>query len=223
MLKTLRRWGNSYTEQGRYSPVGIAFHWIMAGLVIFQLLYGWTMERYLVGGDRIAAYALHSHFGLSILLLAVLRFVWRLLITDPINDADAPGWQSTVAHATHVVFYFLFALLPLSGWIMWSAIQPAEPLFLAGLVPVPPMPFHDLSPGWQQQILAWSEDAHLLGIIGLMLLVPLHIGAALKHHFWNRHDVLEGILPEVPDDYSHPEGKRYSPRRVQSRAREVEG
>ena len=44
-----------------------------------------------------------------------------------------------------------------------------------------------------------------IGIVGLALLVPLHVGAALKHHFWDRHDVLEGMLPEIPDDPGPPE------------------
>ena len=35
--------------------------------------------------------------------------------------------------------------------------------------------------------------------VTLLVLVPLHVGAALKHHFWDHHDVLEGMLPDIPD------------------------
>jgi cytochrome b561 len=82
---------------------------------------------------------------------------------------------------------------------MWSAIQPARPLQLAGLIPLPPMPFYDLSPAWQFRVLDIAQDLHIAGVIGLTLLLPMHIGAALKHHFWNRDDVVEGILPEIRD------------------------
>ena len=210
--RLVRRWAVSYTKNGKYSPIGVWFHWIMAGLVLFQLGSGWLMSRYPVGGDKLATYALHSQLGLTILTLAILRFAWRLFVPDPINDADAPGWQSTVSHFVAATFYMLFALLPLSGWAMWSAIQPVEPLYIAGLVEVPPMPFHTLSPAWQFEVLDWAESLHVLGVIGLALLVPLHVGAALKHHFWDRDDVVTGILPEIRDDQTAPDHKQYTPR-----------
>lgn len=207
----IRAWARSYTREGKYSPVGVWFHWIMAALVLFQLVYGWGMSREATGGEKLAAYALHSEIGLTILLLAMARFAWRLLIPGPINDADAPGWQATAAQATHVLFYGLFALLPLSGWAMWSAIQPVEPLRVAGLLPLPPLPFHTLSRAWQFQVLDWAESLHLLGVVGLTLVIPLHVGAALKHHFWDRDDVVIGILPEIRDDPSAPDHAQYNP------------
>lgn len=185
----------------------------MAALVIWQLLAGWQMERLPVGGDRIGAYQQHNATGLLILLLAALRFVWRMIVPGPVNDADTPGWQATAAHWTHVAFYGLFALLPLSGWAMWSAIDPAAPLSIAGIVPVPPLPLESLSLSWKMAILEGAEGVHGAGIVGLALLVPMHAGAALKHHFWDRHDVLEGMLPEIPDSESHPAGERHDPPR----------
>lgn len=211
MIKQIRRWARRHSKRGRYTPVGIAFHWLMAALVLYQLGAGWMMERMLVGADKLAAYQSHSEIGLALLLLAALRGVWRLIVPAPINDADDLGWQTTAAHATHILFYALFALLPISGWMMWSAIQPAAPLTLAGMVPVPAMPFHAVAPEWRWWILDLAERAHGVGIVGLTLLVPLHVGAALKHHFWNRHDVLEGMLPEIPDDLGHPQGTRHRP------------
>lgn len=211
MIRQLRRWARRQTRRGRYTPVGITFHWIMAALVIYQLIAGWRIERLAVGGERLGAYAEHSAIGLLILLLAALRYAWRLIIPGPVNDADIPGWESRIADVTHVVFYALFALLPLSGWAMWSAIAPAQPLYLAGILPFPQMPFESLSIGWQMRVLEAAEWLHGLGIVGLALLVPAHVGAALKHHFWDRHDVLEGMLPEVDDRHHlHPAGGEHA-------------
>ena len=210
-IQQWREWAESYRERGKYTPVGVAFHWIMAAVVIFQLISGWLMERRLVGADKLDAYARHSEIGLTLLLLGALRLLWRLIIPGPINDADKQGWRSTVAHGIHVAFYALFVLVPLSGWAMWSAIQPAQPLSIAGLVDLPPMPFYDLSPEWQAQVLDWSMTVHIVGIFALALLIPAHAIAAIKHHFWDRDDVLEGMFPEVPDDASHPAGVKYSP------------
>ena len=121
-----REWSVSYRERGKYTPVGVAFHWIMAAVVMWQLVTGWRMQRYLVGPDKLEAYAVHSEVGLTLLVLGALRLLWRLIVPGPINDADKQGWRTTVAHATHAIFYALFTLLPLSGWAMWSAIQPAR-------------------------------------------------------------------------------------------------
>jgi cytochrome b561 len=211
MIKLLQSWSQSYRDRGKYTPVGVAFHWTMAALVIYQLASGWLMDRLLVGADKLNAYQLHTEIGLTLLLLGILRLVWRLMVPGPINDADNQGWRSTAAHALHHAFYALFAILPLSGWIMWSAIQPAQPLHLAGFVPLPAMPLHDLSPEWQFLVLDYAEGVHLAGIITLTLLVPAHAGAAIKHHFWDRDDVFAGMLPEIPDTSWHPGGPNYSP------------
>ena len=216
MSEALREWAERYRARGKYTPVGVAFHWTMAAVVIYQLYSGWAMQRYLVGPDKLRAYELHTEIGLSILVVGALRLLWRLIVPGPINDADSMGWKTTVAHAMHAAFYALFVLMPLSGWITWSAIQPAQPLQLAGLISVPTMPFQDFSPEWQHWVLQTAEDLHVIGAIGLVLLIPAHAGAAIKHHFWDRDDVFEGMLPEVPDARGHPKGPQYSPQAEQS-------
>lgn len=210
MIRRIQRWSQSYRDRGKYTPVGVAFHWVMAAVVIYQLVSGWMMQRYPVGPDKLDVYKLHSEIGLTLLVLGILRLLWRLMVPGPINEADNKGWRSTIAHATHAVFYALFTLLPLSGWAMWSAIQPARPLHLAGILPVPAMPFHSVSPEWRYWLLDTAENIHVVGVIVLTLLVPAHAAAAIKHHFWDRDDVLEGMMPEVPDARQHPEGPHYS-------------
>lgn len=206
-----QEWSVSYRDRGKYTPVGVAFHWTMAAIVIWQLITGWAMGRYLVGAAKLDAYELHSEIGLTVLALGVLRLLWRLIVPGPINDADNQGWRTTVAHALHAIFYVLFALLPLSGWAMWSAITPARDLHLAGFIPLPAMPFQDFSPELQFWVLETAMDIHVACVILLALVIPAHALAAIKHHFWDKDDVLEGMLPEVPDTQKHPKGPNYSP------------
>ena len=199
MIERLRAWGNSYTAQGRFSPVGIAFHWIMAALILFQLGWGFWTDWMMPGGDKVRAYQIHSAAGLPVLLLAIGRVLWRMLIDDPDNDADNLGWQTTVAHVTAMLFYLTFFTLPLSGWVMWSSIAAPGPLYLGGVIPWPQVPLDGLAQLTRYAILDLAEDVHVASIILLLVLIPAHVGAALKHHFWDRHDVLTGMLPEVPD------------------------
>src|SRR5690606_8275789 len=137
VIGKLRAWARRHTEQDRYSPVGIAFHWVMAFLVLFQLGWGWWTGFLHPGGDKLQAYQIHAAVGLPILVLALGRVAWRLLIPGPVNDADKGGWQTQAAYLTHYLFYLCFFALPLSGWVMWSSVAEPGPLYLAGVVPWP--------------------------------------------------------------------------------------
>ena len=211
MIERLRAWGNSYTSRGRYSPVGIAFHWVMAALVLFQLGWGFWTDLMMPGGDKVIAYQVHSAAGLPVLLLAIGRIFWRALITDPYNDADRQGWQTRVAHATAILFYITFFTLPLSGWVMWSSVAAPGPLYLGGVIPWPQIPLESVDPLTRYALLDLAEDVHSGSVILLLVLIPAHVGAALKHHFWDRHDVLRGMLPEVPDWEGRPAGSPNNP------------
>ena len=212
MLEELRRWARRHTEEDRYSPVGVAFHWVMTALVLFQIGWGFWTDVMMPGGDKIAAYQVHSAAGLPILILAVLRGFWRILIPGPENDADRLGFQTLVAHATHILFYICFFGLPISGWVMWSSIASPGPLYLAGVLPWPQLPLETLGPSERFLLLDAAETVHRYLVILLLVLIPAHVGAALKHHFWDRHDVLRGMLPEIPDWEDPQAAGRHRPR-----------
>ena len=212
MIRALRAWARTHSERSRYTPVGIAFHWVMAFLVLFQLGWGYYTSWLPAGGDKLFAYQVHSSVGLPILLLAIARFGWRLMIPGPENDADRQGWQTQVAYAFHYLFYVAFFGLPLSGWAVWSSVAEPGPLYLGGVLPWPQLPFDQLSLTLRWRILDWAEDIHLALVIMLLIIVPMHVGAALKHHFWDRHDVLRGMLPEIPDAEDPREASSHRPR-----------
>lgn len=199
MIRAIQEWAACHTAERRYSPVGVGFHWVMAALITTQVFWGWHMSRLPVGGDKLEAYRVHSELGLAMLVLAALRLLWRTIVPGPLNDADYLGWQTRLAYVTHGLFYICFFGLPLSGWAMWSALGDGPPLELLG-VAWPQMPFHDVPIAVQWAILDWAEGIHALLVFLLLVMVPLHVGAALKHHFWDKHDVLIGMLPELEAD-----------------------
>lgn len=198
LIGNVLQWAAGHHDEGRYSPVAILFHWTMAALVLFQLFWGWWMGRLPVGGDKVAAHDLHYLVGVLMLVLATGRGAWRLLAPGPINDADKPGWESTAAHVTHYLFYLCLFGLPLSGWAMISATGREQDLSLLGVLPWPLMPFADLAPAVRWRIEAASEWMHWGLIVTLLVLVPIHVGGALKHQFIERDDVLHGMLPILP-------------------------
>lgn len=208
MIRQIQEWAARHTAERRYSPVGQVFHWVMAVLISFQLYWGWHMSRLDAGAEKLRGYEIHAELGLLMLILALLRVIWRMIVPGPINDADRLGWQTMAAYVTHVLFYICFFGLPLSGWAMWSALGDAPPLSIAGLVAWPQMPFHDVPQPVQWLVLDWSKGIHAALIFLLVAMIPMHVGAALKHHFWDKHDVLKGMLPELPGDES-PEAPRH--------------
>ncbi|MEH6664288.1 MAG: cytochrome b [Brevundimonas sp.] len=195
MIGRLREWADSHTSEGRWTPVAITFHWTMAALVLFQLVWGWWTSGIPVGGDKVAAYQIHANTGLLILLLAVLRAIWRLMIPGPINDADDPGWESTVSRITHFLFYIFIVGLPLSGWLMLSATAPEMQLMLGGVIPAPRLPVGTLSQEGLWQVQWAAERIHFFMVWGITFLIMGHVAAVVKHYVFDKDNVLPGMLP----------------------------
>ena len=204
---SVRSWATCYTREGRFSPVGVFFHWLMAILIVVQLALGWLLSAMPAGGGKLAGYALHGTIGVAIFAIAVFRIIWRTMVPDPYNAADRQGWRTTVAYVVEHLFYLTFFILPLSGWAMWSSV--ASPGSIRFVISWPQLPFYDLETWRQWAILDVAEDVHLIFAWLLMLMIPLHVGAALKHHFWDRDDVLQGMLPQIPDAEMPPEVPRH--------------
>jgi len=198
LIVNILEWAAGHHDEGRYSPVAIVFHWTMAVLVVFQLGWGWWMGRLAVGGDKVAAQDLHYLIGVLMLVLAMGRGAWRLLAPGPVNDADKPGWESTAASITHYVFYTCLFGLPLTGWMMISATAREQELSLLGLFRWPLLPMQDLTFVRRWQIEAINEWLHWGLVLTLLLMIPLHVGAAIKHQIIDRDDVLHGMLPILP-------------------------
>jgi cytochrome b561 len=204
LLLNVLGWAAGHADEGRFSPVAIVFHWTMAALVLFQLGWGWWMGRLPVGGDKTRAYDVHYGVGILMLVLVVGRAAWRAFAPGPVNDADKPGWESTAAHITHYVFYAALFGLPLSGWLMVSATGREVDLALLGVVPWPLLPLPDVSNAGRDVLEAGAEWAHFALIVSLLLLIPIHVGGALKHQFVDQDDVMHGMLPVLPKPCRRP-------------------
>lgn len=175
----------------RYGTVAMTLHWLI-GLSIIGLLIVGTYMHDLPNTDpnKFALYQLHKSFGISVLTLTVIRIVWRLMNPVPPLPAGMPAWQRWGAHFSHVGLYVLMLAIPLSGWAMVSSSTLGIPTLLFGAVELPNLPVaadHDTH--------EFFEGAHeLLGNLMILLLL-LHVAAALKHHFVDRDTVLRRMLP----------------------------
>ncbi len=202
------------TEQTRphYHPIGITFHWAMAFLVFFQLWWGWRVSGMPAGYDKLDGYAVHALIGAALLGLAILRAGWRiiapLILPQLEKPEDLPGWQRRAAEATHLALYGAMFALPLSGWLMLSLSAPGGAVALPGGFTLPAPPFiAELSFVERARLEQRAENAHMAAIWATILFLTMHIGAALKHHFIDRDDVLARMIPVLLREERASSGK----------------
>ncbi|WP_428155059.1 cytochrome b/b6 domain-containing protein [Brevundimonas sp.] len=191
----------------RYSPVAIALHWAIALLILSMIPMGLWMTAAIERPDSQAlayrVFQVHKSIGFLILALTVVRIVWRLTHRPPALPGGMKRWEAFAAGATHVAFYVLLLALPLTGWLYVSAgwaVSQDRALEVAtswfGLFPIPHLPgVAELSIQARRALAFQAMGAHSMMAWGAVILIALHVGAALKHQFIDRDGVLSHMVP----------------------------
>jgi cytochrome b561 len=170
-----------------YSPLAIALHWLTAALIVGAAGLGLYMVDLDFSPAKLKTYSWHKWVGVTIFLLTALRLAWRLVRPAPSPVPGSAHWQRRVAAAMHAALYVLLFAIPLSGWLMSSALG-VQVVYL-GLVPLPDLVSKSEALGEQFKLLHWTLNCLLL------VSVAVHVLAALKHHFVDRDAVLARMLP----------------------------
>ncbi|MGE0773776.1 MAG: cytochrome b [Sphingomonadaceae bacterium] len=166
----------------RYGTVSMAFHWVMAVLIGWQLLK--LGDRIAEGEHWIGRTLVPWHVSVGTLLLGliVLRIFWvaRQRRHRPLqNPATA-----LLVKAGHGLLYAGMLLLPVTGVL--TMLGGGHGLTAFGLEFV----------GKGDKI-AWASSLgslHSPVAWGLAVLIVGHVGIALIHHFIQRDDTLRRIL-----------------------------
>ena len=181
----------------RYGTVAMSLHWLIAAFVIVNIGFGLYMgDLPRSDPNKFAIMQIHKSIGLTVLVLSVIVFVWRLMNPPPPLPAGMSPLMRLAAHGTHYLLYFLIVAIPLSGWIMVSAspLGNSTPWFF--LFDWPNLPFfngldvHARVAAHEQ----W-EDIHTALAWSAIVLIPLHVAGALYHQFIRRDDVMKQMLP----------------------------
>ena len=181
----------------RYDSVAMSLHWVMALLILLDFALAMSFSRF-DPGDALylpSAYDLHMAVGMCVLILSVARVIWRLTHRrPPLPDMAMPlRW---LARASHFLLYAFMVVAPVSGWLVLSLRHKATSVF--GLFrwawPSLPAIAHMARPErvfWHDEFLPLHIRISYVG----MVLVALHVTAALYHHFGRRDEVLVRMLP----------------------------
>jgi cytochrome b561 len=179
------------TSIERYSLTAIVLHWVLALAILTAFAVGLVLDDMPFSPFKLKVINWHKWAGVTILFLSVLRLLWRLAKRPPALPARIeramPGWQRAAYHGTHHLMYVLFFAVPLLGWAYSSA--KGFPIVWFGVLPLP-----DLLPV-NKELAETLKEVHGLAAYGLIGLVCLHVGAALKHQFIDRDGLISRMLP----------------------------
>src|SRR5277367_1736835 len=171
----------------RYSAVAQTFHWVIAALIVTQFVLAISADDLPIGAHKLALLARHKSFGMTVLMLAILRLLWRLKNPPPGLPDGMTHLERVLARITHAAFYALLFAMPMTGWLMSSAKNYSVSWF--GLFTWPNLI------GKNEAAFDLLRSTHDILSDVLFVIAVLHILAALKHHFWNKDDVLLRMLP----------------------------
>jgi cytochrome b561 len=187
----------TYSTTETWGSVTRAIHWFSAVLLIGGLTHGYWMSNLLqVREARLWHYMTHGTVFLYFGLLLALRVVWRLREPTPGQPAESATWEKTAAHLGHIALYVLMVGLVYSGYMIWSSFparfspeRAQQTIITLFGIPVPA--YHTTN---NRDVFKFWEFVHEWTSRAMMLLVAVHIVAALRHHFVKRNTVLTRML-----------------------------
>jgi cytochrome b561 len=175
------------TDRTQYGTTAKVLHWLVVALLLVQYLIGWLMPDIHRGQTPGVGMTLHISFGITILILILLRFVWRL--THPVTpESSLPPWQRLSSEVVHWMLYVFVLATTVSGWLFASFRGWSVSFFY--LFPMPMLSSDNAAAGKA------IDGLHQAAEWSLLVLIGVHVAAALAHIFVYRDRVMQRMLPE---------------------------
>lgn len=167
-----------------YGAIAMALHWVVVVLV----LTAWVTGQFGDELPRDTGLFVHMSVGLAVVAFVIARLFWRLSDPPPAPEGSPLGACGEWAgKAVHYLIYMALIAVPIAGIVAQFARGHALPVF--GL-------FELASPWPANRTFANNaKDVHELLANSMMVLIGLHAGAALAHHYIFRDRTLLRMLP----------------------------
>jgi cytochrome b561 len=176
------------TSQHEKAPAAARFalssrilHWLMAPMVIVQLLIGVTMIASLHYYPQLLA--VHRPLGVLLLILAVIRLANRRTHKLPPFLATMSPAERKVASWSERLLYTLLIVQPLTGWAMLSAAR--SPIVALGPFELPGIAPHNID------VYAFFRECHDVFAVLLFATFTAHVCAVLFHTLVLRDGLLQ--------------------------------
>ncbi|MEL6202449.1 MAG: cytochrome b [Pseudomonadota bacterium] len=180
-----------------YKTPARILHWTMALLVLGMIPVGFLMLNDALSRElRNMMFISHKNMGVVLLLLILVRIVYRWRNPPQLKPVELAPMQEFAAHATHIGLYILLLVMPLSGYIRVRAggfpIEALDALGIPALVP--------RSDG----LAAVAKSVHYYAAYGITILIAMHIGAALYHGLVRKDDIFSRMWPVLSRNTVEP-------------------
>lgn len=170
-----------------YGALLVSLHWLVAALIVLVFALGWWMGDMPKGPDKAQIMGWHQTVGISVLVLAIVRLVWRRLHGVPEMPLATP--IDKLAVLVQIALYLLMLAIPVFGYLTSSFGGHAVVVFGSLTIPGITAVNHDVH--------ETMGDLHQALAYGLLGLVALHVAGALKHQLILRDGVLARMAPWV--------------------------
>jgi cytochrome b561 len=174
-----------------WGSISRLLHWSLGFVIVGMIAYGWWMNHFPARPDRLFYCSIHADIGYAVLLLMVVRLIWRWINPVPGLPADTPRWQRIAARVSHGALYGVTILVATLGWAHSGAHKPDYADWF-GLFHVPQFTSTDKAAADAY------EDRHILFAYILLALIAIHVVAAIWHHFVKRDRVTARMIDGAP-------------------------
>ncbi len=169
----------------KLSKQTVLLHWIIAIAIIAMLGFGMYIEDMPMGQEKFGLLATHKSVGAIVLIVALVRIVWRLM-EGPVNPvSQLSRAQEITAKATQHTLMLGTVLMPISGLSMSIGGGRAVDVFGLEL----------LSSG--EKIEWLSSAGHIVhGVFAkiMIALILLHLLGALKHQLIDKDGTISRMM-----------------------------
>jgi cytochrome b561 len=172
----------------RYTKPAIALHWIIAAGVLSLIGLGLYMVDIPRGTpERAFFYNLHKSIGVTLAILILVRLWWRAKNPPPPLPGSLPAWQAKASKISHALLYVCLIVMPIAGFSASQFTKYGVTYF--GLFKIPPMGTEN------KEIYELLQGVHGFTSQLLIVLLVIHIAAALKHLIVDKDGVFQRMLP----------------------------
>ncbi len=170
-----------------YGSAAQFLHWTIFLLVLIMIPLGYVMGDISDKALRGQIVNIHKLIGILILILMLVRASWALRNVKPVLPFGTPLWQKRCERGLHFLLYAGLIIMPLSGWM--GSVAAGRPPHLDHIV-------FELPIAQSKSVSGFAFDyIHVPLAIILIVLISIHILAALYHYFIKKDDILRRMLP----------------------------
>jgi cytochrome b561 len=177
-------------DKTKYSAPARLIHWVTAILVLGMLPVGGLMVQSGLNRDlQNALFIAHKNTGVLLLVLIVVRLVYRWRNPPDLKPIALPPIQDLAAKFSHIGLYVLLLIMPVAGYVRVKAGGfPIEALDALGIGTFVPR---------SEALAAFAKATHYYGSYAIGALVLIHISAAAYHGLVRRDGIFLRMWPPI--------------------------